>query len=81
MTREPGTALVCMRQADLSTPPVKSRSDRCERCLKSVWVADSSPKADVIFCIHCALDTAEPGDRVGKLTERQIADIRKARAQ
>ena len=62
-------------------PQVKGRLDRCKLCLSPVWVSASSPKADDIFCSHCALDMVEPGDTVGDLTERQIADIRKALAQ
>jgi hypothetical protein len=72
------TALVCMRRRDQRVPHVKCRLGRCDMCLEAVWISASSPKADQIFCSHCALDMAEPGDTVGELTERQLADIRKA---
>ena len=72
------TALVCLRRSDLRVPPVKSRLGRCRLCLQAVWISASSPKADKIFCKQCAIATVEPGDEVGPLTERQIADIRRA---
>jgi recombinational DNA repair protein (RecF pathway) len=65
----------------MGAPPVKSRLGRCGLCESRVWISASSPKADEIMCGQCASDTAEPGDKVEPLTERQIADIRKARAQ
>jgi hypothetical protein len=74
------TVLVCMRRSELRVPHVKCRLDRCRLCLEAVWVSASSPKADEIFCSHCALDMARPGDSVRELTELQIADIRKALA-
>jgi hypothetical protein len=67
-----------MRRSDLRVPPVKSRLGRCDFCLKTVWVSASSPKADEIWCLWCAVELAEPYQWVGKPTERQIADIRKA---
>jgi hypothetical protein len=81
MTRRQPTVLICVREADMRVPPVKSRLGRCNLCQSRVWVAMSSPKADEIFCRQCAADTLAPGDKVGALLERQIADIRRALTQ
>jgi hypothetical protein len=75
MSKRQRTALVCMRRSDLRVPHVKCRLDRCSLCLEAVWVSVSSPKADVIYCSHCALDTAK------ELTQAQIADIKRTLAQ
>jgi hypothetical protein len=75
------TVLVCMRRSDLRHPRIKSRLDRCRLCLEAVWISASSPKADDIFCVYCAADMAEPGDKAAPITERQIADICKALPQ
>lgn len=74
------TVLVCTRRRELRVQPVKSRLDRCKLCASPVWVSASSPKADEIWCVRCAMDMAAPGDKVEPLTERQIADIKKALA-
>jgi len=67
-----------MRRSDLRFPPVKSRLDRCGLCLEPVWISASSPKVDVIWCTRCAMDMAEPNQKVARITKRQAADIRRA---
>jgi hypothetical protein len=69
--------LVCYRVADLD-PHVESRVEDCDRCTSNVWVALSSPQADLIFCHQCAFEvfgpTPEPHKKV-RITVEQVTDI------
>ena len=60
--------LACQRVADLPDPQLLSHRARCKRCDAQVWVARSSPAADLIFCMQCALDEmklqAETGEEI-----------------
>lgn len=73
--------LVCQRVADLPNPQLLSRRARCKRCEVQVWVARSSPAADLIFCMPCAMDEMELQKESGEeievkaLTRKQLNDL------
>ena len=80
------TVLVCRRIADQPEPPVKSKVAHCDKCGERVWVAASSPKADLCWCVQCTIPTIalDPNVEARGLTPAQIADIeayRKRHAQ
>jgi hypothetical protein len=47
---------VCLRVADLLTPPLPSFIARCVYCSAQVWVAVNSPSPVRRICFHCAED-------------------------
>lgn len=74
--------LACMRVADLPEPTLASLRGRCKVCGAQVWIARSSPPADLIYCVLCALDRmAETGEsvEVQPPTRRQKADLERWR--
>ena len=48
--------LVCVRVADLLTPPFPSFIARCVYCNAQVWVTVNSPRSVRRICFHCAED-------------------------
>ena len=67
-------------------PHVPSREGTCDKCGHPIWIAKSSPKADLNWCVECTVPAIafDPDVQVRDLTLAQIADIeayRKRHAQ
>lgn len=69
------TVLLCSRLANMPTPYVKSSTAFCGLCGSQVWVAQSSPPADQIWCRQCAAQELKEDAEFEPLTEDQVRDI------
>ena len=72
---EEQTVLICERID--RHPHVPSREGACDNCGSPIWVAKSSPKSDLCWCVECTVPAIalDPDVRVRDLTPAQIADI------
>jgi hypothetical protein len=67
--------LVCQRVCDLATPQVQSRIASCALCGTQVWVSNSSPPAEQIWCCQCMAKELSEDDEFEPPTEDQWLDV------
>jgi hypothetical protein len=70
------SVLVCSPCND-NEPKVQSFVDACSKCGCAVWRAFSSPEADIVLCMACAIPLMEQeGGKLQPPTKEQIEELK-----